>query len=282
MEETAVPAQDPAWTRRVLARLEALPGDKTLQASEISELLEYKDRNQVNSYLKHRPGYFPEPDRVEVMGGEKRTYRRRYWFPATIIGFVKEGRPGRGRRRLKDAQWSDRVRERFEALPQDEMVSAGALSRLLEYAGSHAVTTYVRRGSMPEPDKINEVRGEESYWWYPDTVRPFVEGLIRAQDQLVSQTADTLRSERKRDAVAGQAKEASLPTVSRGGDPEEMLYPSQVAALLGYKHLKSFASALAQGHRRLEPLQGTWTKVKAPQGGPAVRTWPRRIVESIE
>jgi len=278
-----VPTEDPEWAGRVLSRLEALPADKLLQASELSVLLEYKDRNQVNSYLKHRPGYLPEPDQVEVKGGEKRTYRRRYWLPATIIGFVKEGRPGRGRRRLMDASWSDRVRERFEALPKDEKVSAGALSRLLEYAGSHALTSYVRRGSMPEPDEINQVHGEESYWWYPDTVRPFVEGLIRAQDQLASHAAPAVGQGRGGgEPAARQEKETSLPTVSRGGDPEEMLYPSQVAALLGYKHLKSFTSALAQGHRRLEPLQGTWTKVKAPQGGPAVRTWPRRIVESIE
>lgn len=104
--------------------------------------------------------------------------------------------------------------------------------------------------------------------WYPATLIPFVQSRPGSG-----------RHAESREAADGSAR---LPEAVRGGDPDELLGATQVAALLGYKSVNTFSSALAQKHRRLAPLRDTSIKVKNPRGGPPVRRWPRKIVESIE
>ncbi|MES5824965.1 hypothetical protein [Streptomyces sp. RG80] len=149
----------------------SLDPETLLNASDASRYLGYKNANQVNTFVRDHPGYFPEPDVVEEMGTAENPYRRQLWKVATLQEWMAS-RPGRGR----------------------------------------------RAGTKPAPP---------------------------------------------------------LPEVSADGDPQELLGASQAAALLGYKSVGSFSSALSQGNL---PLLKTVDGLAEAGRQKGRRRWTRRRI----
>ncbi|CCK24409.1 hypothetical protein BN159_8475 [Streptomyces davaonensis JCM 4913] len=171
-------AEVTAWfAHRAPARLTEhtpplLDPETLLNAADASRYLGYKNTNQVSTFVRDHPGYFPEPDVVEEMGTAESPYRRQLWKVATLKEWMAT-RPGRGR----------------------------------------------RAGTKPAPP---------------------------------------------------------LPDVPADGDPDELLGASQAAALLGYKSINSFSSALAQGNL---PLLKTTDGIAANAGRQnGRRRWTRRRI----
>lgn len=146
--------------------------DTLLNASDASRYLGYKNTNQVNTFVRDHPGYFPEPDVVEEKGTAENPYRRQLWKAATLQEWMAS-RPGRGRR-------------------------------------------------------------------------------------------------------AGAKQAPPLPEVSADGDPDELLGASQAAALLGYKSVGSFSSALSQGNLPLMTTTDGVAENAGRQNGR--RRWTRRRI----
>jgi predicted DNA-binding transcriptional regulator AlpA len=71
--------------------------EELLNAADASRYLGYKNPNQVITFVRDHPGYFPEPDAVEEKGTDANPYRRQLWKVQTLQEWMAS-RPGRGRR----------------------------------------------------------------------------------------------------------------------------------------------------------------------------------------
>ncbi|MGW2232273.1 hypothetical protein, partial [Streptomyces formicae] len=90
------------FARRALSRLAghtppSLDPETLLNAAESSRYLGYKNPNQVTTYVRDHPGYFPEPDVVEEKGTAENPYVQMRWKAKTLQEWMAN-RPGSGRR----------------------------------------------------------------------------------------------------------------------------------------------------------------------------------------
>ncbi|MFI6056095.1 hypothetical protein ACIBCO_39270 [Streptomyces violascens] len=144
----------------------------------------------------------------------------------------------------------------------DELLNATQVAKLLGYKNANQITNYLRDrpGYFPEPDVVDELGTTDRPWtrkqWRRSTVTSW---------------AATRRGKGNRHDLARQE---TLSEVSPNGDPDELLAAPGAAALLGYKNVTSFSSALSQGILpRLKEKDGTLPGARGQR--PA---WTRRRI----
>ncbi|MDQ0956096.1 hypothetical protein QFZ24_010105 [Streptomyces phaeochromogenes] len=136
--------------------------EELLNAADASRFLGYKNLNQVTTYMRDHPGYFPDPDVVEEMGTDENPYRRQKWRVQTLLDWMAT-RPGRGRRAGVD---------RGSSLPDvpidgdpDELLGAMQAAALLGYKTVGSFSTSLSQGKLPlleTPDGIAENAGRQN------------------------------------------------------------------------------------------------------------------------
>ncbi|MFR0367661.1 hypothetical protein [Streptomyces sp. MCC20] len=136
--------------------------EELLNAADASRFLGYKNLNQVTTFVRDRPGYFPEPDVVEELGTAENPYRRQLWKVATLLNWL-ETRPGRGRRAGSKA---------VAPLPEvpvdgdpDELLGASEAAALLGYKSIQSFSSLLSQGKLPlleTPDAIAEDAGRQN------------------------------------------------------------------------------------------------------------------------
>ncbi|MGP4001724.1 hypothetical protein [Streptomyces sp. 8N706] len=121
--------------------------DELLNASQVAKELGYKSPNQITTYLRDHPGYFPEPDVVEHLGTEQRPWTRMRWYRKTITSWAGS-RPGKGRR--------DGNTRQAPALPKvsptgdpDELVAAPEAAALLGFKSVATFSSSLSQGNLP-------------------------------------------------------------------------------------------------------------------------------------
>ncbi|MER7056588.1 hypothetical protein [Streptomyces sp. NPDC000351] len=135
-----------------------------LNAAEASRFLGYKNPNQVNTYVRDHPGYFPEPDVVEEMGTSANPYRRQMWRVQTLLDWMAT-RPGRGKRAG--------VKRTAPPLPDvpvdgdpDELLGATQAAALLEFKSANSFSSSLSQGNLPlleTPDAFSENGGRRRW-----------------------------------------------------------------------------------------------------------------------
>jgi hypothetical protein len=139
------------FARRAPARLaEHTPPsrdpEELLNAAEASRYLGYKNPNQVTTFVRDHPGYFPEPDVVEEKGTAENPYRRQLWKVATLQQWMAT-RPGRGRRAgAKEAPPLPKVP--VDGDP-DELLGASQAAALLGYKSLGSFSSSLSQGNLP-------------------------------------------------------------------------------------------------------------------------------------
>ncbi|MFF2386989.1 hypothetical protein [Streptomyces sp. NPDC058108] len=140
------------FEQRSVARLgdhtpPSLDPDELLNGVAASKFLGYKNINQVNTYVRDHPGYFPDPDVVEEMGTAERPYRRLLWRVQTLLDW-KASRPGSGQR-LDSA----RPAPTLPAVPVDgdpeELLGATQAAALLGYKNVGSFSSSLAQGYLP-------------------------------------------------------------------------------------------------------------------------------------
>lgn len=140
------------FARRQPARLrEHTPPSRNpedlLNAAEASRFLGYKNPNQVTTYVRDHPGYFPDPDVVEELGTAENPYRRQMWRVQTLLDWMAT-RPGSGQRAG--------VKRAAPALPAvpvdgdpDELLGASQAAALLEFKSVNSFSSSLSQGNLP-------------------------------------------------------------------------------------------------------------------------------------
>jgi hypothetical protein len=133
-----------------------------LNAADASRFLGYKNLNQVTTYMRDHPGYFPDPDVVEELGTDENPYRHHKWRVQTLLDWMAT-RPGRGRRAGID---------RGSSLPDvpidgdpDELLGATQAAALLGYKTVGSFSTSLSQGKLPlleTADGIAENAGRQN------------------------------------------------------------------------------------------------------------------------
>ncbi|MDN3029429.1 hypothetical protein [Streptomyces sp. S.PB5] len=133
-----------------------------LNAADASRFLGYKNPNQVTTFLRDHPGYFPEPDAVEEMGTPESPYRRQQWRVQTLLNWL-ETRPGRGRRA------GDKAAPPLPDVPvdgdPDELLGASEAAALLGYKSVGSFSSSLSQGNLPllqTTDGIAENAGRQN------------------------------------------------------------------------------------------------------------------------
>ncbi|WP_409239826.1 hypothetical protein [Streptomyces sp. PA5.6] len=128
-----------------------------LNAADASRFLGYKNPNQVTTFVRDHPGYFPEPDAVEELGTEERPYRRLLWRVQTLLDWMAT-RPGRGRR-----AGAQRGAPPLPDVPvdgdPDELLGVTAAASLLGYKSVNSFSSSLSQGNLPllqTPDAVTE------------------------------------------------------------------------------------------------------------------------------
>ncbi|MGW5657225.1 hypothetical protein [Streptomyces humi] len=119
-----------------------------LTAAEASRFLGYKNPNQVTTFVREHPGYFPEPDVVEEMPNSKKPDSgRRLWRVQTLLDWMAT-RPGSG----KHAG----AKRAAPALPEvpvdgdpDELLGATQAAALLGYKSVNTFSSSLSQGNLP-------------------------------------------------------------------------------------------------------------------------------------
>ncbi|MEJ8654973.1 hypothetical protein [Streptomyces sp. MS1.AVA.4] len=118
-----------------------------LNAAEASRFLGYKNPNQVTTFVRDHPGYFPDPDVVEEMGTADHPYRRQLWFVQTLLDWMAT-RPGRGKR-----AGSKRTAPSLPEVPvdgdPDELLGASQAAALLGYKSVNSFSSSLSQGNLP-------------------------------------------------------------------------------------------------------------------------------------
>ncbi|MFE9024383.1 hypothetical protein ACFYNL_38365 [Streptomyces sp. NPDC007808] len=123
-----------------------LPQGTLLNAAEASRYLGYKNSNQVTTFVRDHPGYFPEPDVVEEKGTAKNPYRRQLWKVETLQAWMAT-RPGRGRRAgAKETPPLPNVP--VDGDP-DELLGASQAAALLGYKTVGSFSSSLAQGNLP-------------------------------------------------------------------------------------------------------------------------------------
>ncbi|KMS74260.1 hypothetical protein ACM01_15260 [Streptomyces viridochromogenes] len=140
----------------------SVPPDTLLNAAEASRYLGYKNSNQVTTYVRDHPGYFPEPDVVEEKGTAENPYRRQLWEVRTLQQWMAS-RPGRGRRGgTKEAPPMPKVP--VDGDP-DELLGASQAAALLGYKSVGSFSSSLSQGNLPllkTTDGIAENAGRQN------------------------------------------------------------------------------------------------------------------------
>ncbi|GHC88461.1 hypothetical protein [Streptomyces flavofungini] len=219
-------------TSRPAARLidaAGIAAEHNMSSARVSDLYNHRDENGFPETADHRG-------------------RARLWDHAKVTKWFSK-RPG------------SRLREHTPPTrdPQ-ELLNAAEASRFLGYKNDNQVTTYVRDHPdyFPKPDVVEELGTPE---------RPYRRLQWRVQtllDWMATRPGSGQRSGVKRAAPP-------LPDVPVDGDLDELLSPTQAAALLGFKSLNSFSSSLSQGNLPL-------LKTPEPLKVDGRRRWTRRRI----
>jgi hypothetical protein len=135
-----------------------------LNAAEASRFLGYKNPNQVNTYVRDHPGYFPEPDVVEEMGTSANPYRRQLWRVQTLLDWMAT-RPGRGKR-----AGAKRTAPPLPDVPvdgdPDELLGATQAAALLGFKSVNSFSSSLSQGNLPlleTPDALSENGGRRRW-----------------------------------------------------------------------------------------------------------------------
>ncbi|MFD5806727.1 MULTISPECIES: hypothetical protein [unclassified Streptomyces] len=145
-------AQVTEWfTHRPSARLAdhsppSLPPDTLLNGAEASRYLGYKNSNQVTTFVRDHPGYFPEPDVVEEKGTAENPYRRQLWKVETLQAWMAT-RPGRGRR--AGAKQAPPLPDVPVDGDPDELLGASQAAALLGYKSINSFSSSLSQGNLP-------------------------------------------------------------------------------------------------------------------------------------
>ncbi|WP_405803410.1 hypothetical protein OG729_39390 [Streptomyces sp. NBC_00210] len=133
-----------------------------LNAADASRFLGYKNSNQVTTFVRDHPGYFPDPDVVEELGTTENPYRRQLWRVQTLLDWMAT-RPGRGRRAGAKA---------VPPLPDvpvdgdpDELLGATQAAALLGYKSVGSFSSSLSQGNLPllkTPDALAENAGRQN------------------------------------------------------------------------------------------------------------------------
>ncbi|QCX82236.1 hypothetical protein C9F11_43280 (plasmid) [Streptomyces sp. YIM 121038] len=133
-----------------------------LNAAEASRFLGYKNPNQVTTFVRDHPGYFPEPDVVEELGTEENSYVRRLWRVRTLQVWMGT-RPGSGRRAGASRN------PQLPAVPADgdpdELLGATQAAALLGYKSIQSFSSSLSQGNLPllqETDGVAENAGRQN------------------------------------------------------------------------------------------------------------------------
>ncbi|MBQ0850194.1 hypothetical protein J8N05_18520 [Streptomyces sp. BH-SS-21] len=157
------------FAQRSLARLgdHASPSrdaDELLNGAAASKFLGYKNVNQVTTYVRDHPGYFPDPDVVEELGTPERPYRRLLWRVQTLLDW-KAARPGSGR-----YVSSERPAKALPDVPADgdpdELLGATQAAALLGYKSVGSFSSSLAQGNLPlleTPDALSEKGGRRRW-----------------------------------------------------------------------------------------------------------------------
>ncbi|MGW7073505.1 hypothetical protein ACWGII_39660 [Streptomyces sp. NPDC054855] len=133
-----------------------------LNAAEASRYLGYKNSNQVTTFVRDHPGYFPQPDVVEEKGTAENPYRRQLWKVQTLQEWIGT-RPGRGRRAgTKQAPPLPDVP--LEGDPE-ELLGASQAAALLGYKSVGSFSSSLAQGNLPllkNTDGIAENAGRQN------------------------------------------------------------------------------------------------------------------------
>ncbi|MDQ0605429.1 hypothetical protein QF037_009774 [Streptomyces canus] len=124
----------------------SLDPETLLNASDASRYLGYKNANQVNTFVRDHPGYFPEPDVVEEMGTAENPYRRQLWKVATLQEWMAS-RPGRGRR--AGAKQAPPLPEVSADGDLEELLGASQAAALLGYKSVGSFSSALSQGNLP-------------------------------------------------------------------------------------------------------------------------------------
>ncbi|MFD6285373.1 hypothetical protein [Streptomyces sp. NPDC060205] len=140
----------------------SLAPETLLNASDASRYLGYKNTNQVNTFLRDHPGYFPEPDDVEEKGTAETPYRRQLWKVQTLQEWMAT-RPGRGRRAgVKEAPPLPDVSADGDP---DELLGASQAAALLGYKSIGSFSSSLSQGNLPllkDTDGVAENAGRQN------------------------------------------------------------------------------------------------------------------------
>ncbi|MEU5436479.1 hypothetical protein AB0G73_24295 [Streptomyces sp. NPDC020719] len=121
--------------------------DELLNATQAAHLLGYKNANQITTYLRDRPGYFPDPDVTEELGTPERPWIRRQWRRSTITAWAAD-RPGSGRRR-GSAPPAPALPEVSPEGDPDELLTVDQAAALLGFKSATSFSSSLSQGNLP-------------------------------------------------------------------------------------------------------------------------------------
>ncbi|MDG4857072.1 hypothetical protein P8605_02675 [Streptomyces sp. T-3] len=136
--------------------------EELLNAAEASRYLGYKNANQVTTFVRDHPGYFPDPDVVDEKGTAENPYRRQLWKVATLQDWMAT-RPGRGRRAgAKEAPPLPDVPADGDP---DELLGASQAAALLGFKSINSFSSSLSQGNLPllkKTDGVAENAGRQN------------------------------------------------------------------------------------------------------------------------
>lgn len=121
--------------------------DELLNASQVAKLLGYKNPNQITTYLRDHPGYFPDPDHTDVLGTPERPWRRHSWRRGTVTAWAAS-RPGKGRRSGSNREAQPLPDVSREGDP-DELLSVPEAAALLGFKSGSSFSSSLAQGNLP-------------------------------------------------------------------------------------------------------------------------------------
>jgi len=135
-----------------------------LNAAEASRFLGYKNPNQVTTFVRDHPGYFPDPDIVEELGTAENPYRRQQWRVQTLLDWMAT-RPGRGKH-----AGAQRTAPALPDVPvdgdPDELLGATQAAALLKFKSVNSFSSSLSQGNLPlleTPDALTENGGRRRW-----------------------------------------------------------------------------------------------------------------------
>ncbi|MFJ9822277.1 hypothetical protein ACIRU3_45065 [Streptomyces sp. NPDC101151] len=157
------------FTNRPPARLRkhtppARDPDDLLNAADASRFLGYKNPNQVTTFVRDHPGYFPDPDVVEELGTAENPYRRQHWRVQTLLDWMAT-RPGRGKH-----AGAQRTAPALPDVPvdgdPDELLGATQAAALLKFKSLNSFSSSLSQGNLPlleTPDALTQKGGRRRW-----------------------------------------------------------------------------------------------------------------------